>query len=82
MLTINLRILSAVAAAWCIACSALELPDRVSSFDYTHNFKVKNPVLLKEAMRMPGVKVLKERCSGVLNISEADMVKILPEKAA
>ena len=72
--------LLAAVLCWNFCCGAAELPDRIFSFDYTHNFKAKNPVLLKEAQRMPGVKTLKIRCAGVLKLSEAELLKILPEK--
>ena len=80
MIAGKFKLLFAVVLCWGFCGGAVELPDRIFSFDYTHNFKAKNPALPGEARRMPAVKVLQERCAGVLNISEEAMVKILPVK--
>jgi len=71
----------AVAGVLALTCTAaVELPERIRSFDYKHNFKVANPVLVNEIKRMPSVKTLQQRAADVIAMSEENLVKVMPEK--
>ena len=75
------RILLAVLLLLGLISVAVEkLPPRIHSFDYSGNYKPAHPVLQHKLQTMLKIKNLEQRVAEVMQLSEAELIALLPKQ--
>ena len=70
-----------VSGLWCLCTVAAEkLPPRIHSFDYSGNYKPVHPVLRHKLQAMLKIKNLEQRVAEVMQLSEAELIALLPKQ--